>query len=403
MPTDPIKPVPTRTQLATAPTVLLTPAAVSRRPLAPRSRLRRFFAAEHLRDLGGTLAIVIPLTVLIWIWAEREQVKTERFQIELVPVGDAKQFARVTKPDDGIVSVTLSGPSAGMEQFTQVLKSARNQISVNVPKVNASEGPQKTVTNVLDLLSNARQLTESGLSLNSREARDTSVTFEVDQIVEREVEVALPPNLAGSLQAVVDPTTVTLRGPRLQLAELRPDDRVELRLPNAQAIVANLAPGAKSDLRDVTVVIPNAVAQRLGKDVALVQNTVGRVVVSAPQTQTKSIELARAVPLDISMPQQLLVERIRSRKPEIVFTPNLLQGVKVKGPADAIAPLELPDAKVIARVSLPRELLDRLDRGETLDVPADVVLPKGVTVDGPTPTVKVSLEPTGLGGAADVR
>jgi len=44
----------------------------------PLRRFRRAFARENLKDLFGTLGLVAFFSVLIWVWAEREQVVQEK-------------------------------------------------------------------------------------------------------------------------------------------------------------------------------------------------------------------------------------------------------------------------------------------------------------------------------------
>jgi hypothetical protein len=44
----------------------------------PLRRLRRALAKENMKDLLGTLGLVSVLTVLIWVWAERELVVKDK-------------------------------------------------------------------------------------------------------------------------------------------------------------------------------------------------------------------------------------------------------------------------------------------------------------------------------------
>lgn len=393
--TKPTSPAPTRTQLATAPTVLISPgssgAPKPRSVLAPRSRLQRFFSADNLRDMAKTLMIVIPVTLIIWGWAEREQVQPRSVTFTLKPIVPGEQYARIEK--SSTVTITLTGPNSGLDAFERRLREQNNELAVNVPQVDAS---QKEVelrqVNVADLLADQSFIREAGLVVKS----GTSVDIVVDQMQERKLEVRPPEGL--NLLVTTDPATVALRGPRRDLSQVPADAYAILELPTAvlTELRSMVTPGQKKPISGVRVQ-PSFVPE--SRSVSLVQTEVTTATFSVPLALEDRAVINYFVVVRVDMPLDLLQKRIRDGKP-IPVVNGTLQGIAVRGPRDLVGKVESEDFKrqVFARMSLSRDDLLDLDAGKTIERAPEILLPPGVRVDGAIPTLKVSAP---LGGTSD--
>src|SRR5690349_10917249 len=89
-----------------------------------RSWFRETFSRDSLASSLRSLAWVAPLTVLIWIYAEREQVVTwaGRQVVVTVRSSDPTRVARLIGPDlqpirDTTVQADLKGPQSGIEKL----------------------------------------------------------------------------------------------------------------------------------------------------------------------------------------------------------------------------------------------------------------------------------------------
>src|SRR4051794_14364070 len=109
-------------------TVVIRPAAdrkVSAKRWAAivRRWFRETFSREQLVSGLRSLVWVAPLTVLIWIYAEREQVDraSAQFPIE-VRSGAPGQVAHMADSRGGIVMATIRGPKAKVGQAVEALQ-----------------------------------------------------------------------------------------------------------------------------------------------------------------------------------------------------------------------------------------------------------------------------------------
>jgi hypothetical protein len=393
---DPIKPTsptPTRTQLATAPTVLISPggpAATPRRVLAPRTRMQRFFSADNLRETAKTLAIVAVVTLFIWGWAEREQVQEKSFTVTLRPITPADQYASIKQPN---VSITLSGPNGGIEEFAKRMSEGSAELSVVVPRVDASKGEVTKPMNVADLLGDQKFIRDAGLTVKG----GTQVEFVIDQMREQPIDVQVPAELK-LLTVTAEPATVMIRGPRLELQKLPSDAAAVLAPPNIAELRKLTTPGSKKVLTDVPIklnFVPDSQA------VQLVQSSVATVTFSVPLALEDRATINYFVAPRFDIPADSMNRRVRDGKPAIVVTGSL-QGLAVVGPRDVVAKVDSEDFKrqVFARILITRDNLLDLDAGKTIEVTPEILLPPGVRVDGAIPTLKLSAP---LAGSTDAR
>lgn len=187
------------------------------REIRSRSWLQRI--GEHLRrdrvrHSLRTLAFVVPLTILIWIYAEREQVMPPK-SIELTVEFRTHASDRVVSlPDseDTIIKVQaeVAGPRAGME----ALLSARTApISLTVPDT-VHAGEQQSM-DLADALTRTPLFVNNGLS--KPRCDPGQVKVRVDRLVTREFAVEVDPRGPSEtlLRAQIrfEPATVEVQGP----------------------------------------------------------------------------------------------------------------------------------------------------------------------------------------------
>jgi hypothetical protein len=226
------------------------------------------FTWDNLFAAARTLAWLVPLTVLIWLYAEREQV----FEIESVPIpitvtagGDLNLFVELQAPQDAVITAKLNGPRGRLEDIRQRImpQGSKPTVVLTIDRNHVTPGSLNTI-DTAQALSTSPVFANSGVTVSNCSPAQLKVY--VDDYTDRVLEVQRPTgvtNLVGTPD--FDPRKVTLRGPRrnIQLAEERGPITVEADLsglvdkPGPQ--VANNVPlVVRPVLQDVTL-SPNTV------------------------------------------------------------------------------------------------------------------------------------------------
>jgi hypothetical protein len=292
------------------------------------SRLRRWardtFTREQMVSGLKQLAWVAPLTMLIWVYAEREQqvqARDIRFNVE-VRSNNPRVAVHLVDPADGTVSVDLRGPRNQVDSLRSDLGSRSSAVRFEVP-ADLKEGThQIPITAVVN-----RDARFEGTSvLNNPVPR---VTVLVDPIDEASVEVQVRDEDKGVIDAAVfTPQKVKVRMPRTTMTSAR-----EKSPGGKLAVYADLAalpdrtPGRKTDVSGVRVYVANADASE---------------VVIDPPTVTASFE-AREQAQVYPIPEVPILEMPATQLRELVTVKlervNLFD-VRVVGPPAAIAEIE---------------------------------------------------------------
>src|SRR5947209_13465364 len=101
------------------------PAPTPIRPLDYGSRSKRSALGERVVDMLKTLIWVAPLTVLIWVYAEREQ--SDRRDNVTVPIAvkinATNRIVVLVDPPDKNLVVTLSGPRTALQRVIDQVQS----------------------------------------------------------------------------------------------------------------------------------------------------------------------------------------------------------------------------------------------------------------------------------------
>jgi hypothetical protein len=164
------------------------------------------FTRQGFMDALRNLAWVAPLTILIWIYAEREQIGTPTLPDVTIQIVGSNLFVT---PDQSHVSLALKGPQNGLETVQLALgKLPGLQIDIsNIP----GRGHQHI--NVMDHIQNLSLFRDTGVSVTKVEPGDIDV--DVDDFVYQPIPVQNPPN-ATNLESTThyEPSTVKAHGPK---------------------------------------------------------------------------------------------------------------------------------------------------------------------------------------------
>jgi hypothetical protein len=311
---------------------------------------RDTFSRDQLVAGLKQLAWVAPLTVLIWVYAEREQQIPRSMPIPIVARSSSPQFhARLADPANGLVQVTLRGPRSRIEQV-------ENQVGLKDPVVadvghNGRTGIQSIP--VATILSQDARF--RGLTMTSG---TPSVDVDVNPIDEESLTVKLRPEDAGQVQdPVFTPNRVKVRIPRHVARAARDANQGQL---VAYAELGKLTPGTSAQ-SNVRIVIAGADPDEVRVD---------------PPTVSASFNVRAADEvMDIdSVPVIIKAVQTVTNQYDIKFTPATVFNVKVEGPREAIEQLRSRATRVEAGISITGEDVGSENKN------IEFVLPPGVRI-----------------------
>jgi hypothetical protein len=164
------------------------------------------FTRQGMLDALRNFAWVAPLTILIWVYAEREQIFTPTRPDVPIHVVGSNLFIT---PDQSLVSLELKGPQNGLDTVLLALGKAPGlQIDIsNTP----ARGRQHI--NVMDHIQNLPLFRDTGVSVTKVEPFEIDV--DVDDFVDQPIPVLSPPNFPN-LESTThyEPDTVKAHGPK---------------------------------------------------------------------------------------------------------------------------------------------------------------------------------------------
>ncbi|MEO6435065.1 MAG: hypothetical protein ABIP55_04795 [Tepidisphaeraceae bacterium] len=339
------------------------------------SRFVSGFTRENIISNLKTLAWVVPLTLLIWIYAEREQVAPEpdvSVPFELVNNSTDRTVALSERQDKNLI-LELRGPQARLRSVLSDIRGGKEPEGLRLEIPANLETNREHSLDAMPLVRNQRLFVENGITVFA--CKPARLQVQVDQLVEREAKIVKPPS-AKNMEATFDPPTVRIRGPLSLLlraeSTARPEDGGA-----ALVVYADLSsdllkqPGSYKlpgqGLPDVLLRRPPELDDE-------------RVTIVAPPIKVQaSIEVRRAdkTLLIKSMPVSLDVADIVWNKYEVTDFKGVLQNVTVIGPPDIIDVMDKPnfEPRPKARVTVTPQ-----DVGERRSKPVKYDLPDGVKV-----------------------
>jgi hypothetical protein len=183
--------------------------------------LHRSFTRENLIQCCKTLASVVPLTVLIWIYAEREQIRTQpnvSIAIE-VRCNDPRRVVSLQKPyPDKLIVADLTGPPSTLDGVVERLErhTGEDPVEIFIDPTLATGMVHSDIDAAQEL---AKNPIFQGVTISNCQPAKLAVL--VDALGEVDVEVKPPPditNLTGP--PVFTPHTVKVRGPQGAIDDL---------------------------------------------------------------------------------------------------------------------------------------------------------------------------------------
>ncbi|MBC8105035.1 MAG: hypothetical protein H7Z14_00470 [Anaerolineae bacterium] len=206
----------------------------------------RTFTGENLVSSMKTFAWVAPLTILIWVYAEREQVVQRETTIPIaVKSTDPNRIVSLRPGDESIVAF-IGGPRLAVDRVIELVTNPGKGPIVQIEIDGRGYESGKWVPVDTERYVGENPIFRNrGVAITSCKPRTLQIL--VDELVERDVEVRVPTdvtNLAGS--PVFEPSTVRVRGPKTKLEDPRQPlvitadlaNREEIQLPGPHQLPA---------------------------------------------------------------------------------------------------------------------------------------------------------------------
>jgi hypothetical protein len=322
-----------------------------------RSWVRSTFSRESYISSLKSLLWVVPLTVLIWIYAEREQVQTlNNVVIKVRSAEDSGRVIRIMQASDSIVHADLKGPQADIEQVKEFIENTT--VPVEVDRTLAGGEYDVDVTSLINKLP---EVVNKGVTVTN--CIPSTIHVSIDPIIEKEIEVKPPGDFAGSA-AVFTPTQVRIRGPASQLDRALRNGQL-FAYADFRRFTGQLAAGGSQVLQNVPLTPPS--------DVNASEVTLSPVVVRA-QVEVRRLEKSDILPYATVYAAE--PEAPRADQYHAKFD-STVKGIHIVGPADEVAKLVsgATPAFAIFRVDL-----DNTDTISQRTAPLIFDLPPGVRV-----------------------
>jgi hypothetical protein len=338
------------------------------------TRFHSSLTRENLIAHAKTLAWVVPITLLIWIFAEREQVNTYKDQTVPFEIVNTDAGRVVSVRQDRNLLLELNGPRAAVDQVLEQLRGGRDPKGLQLELPAKLDLNRETNVPTLPMVRGQRVFLDKGITVIS--VQPPNLTVMADEVVERDAKLVLPPGRAN-IEATFNPPSVKLRGPLsiFQQAEaqqaggeltvwadfggdpLKQPGHYELPAPGLGEIV--LRKPAMSPLKDdrVAIVPPPA-----------------KVRASIDVRQADKTWLVPSMPITIDATDGLLeTYKVEWTRPQL----PVLQNVTISGPPELIDAMKKPDFEPQAKARL---VVTQQDVGTPRSKPVEYDLPDRVKV-----------------------
>lgn len=295
-----------------------------------RRRARRTFTREKLLDIGTTLLWVVPTTLLIWVYAEREQqaVKPGVRVIATVVDPEPNRIVRLIQPANGLLTLELTGPRSNLDAVAEQLSGTNGSAVINEKsgEITLSVGPGLTPgkeyeLDTENLISDEAVFRQNGISVTK--VSPPRLTVFLDEIVERKVPPRVEPTETRLTAPPTLPASVVARGPAARLKQLA----------DAGKLVADL------DLKELPDTPgPHALPAVKIRPIEGVQWIPATLSVEVTVAQRAEKEYTvRSMVVNARMPMSF-------QGMYVVKGPEVVQNVTVTGPAEAIDAMQRPGA-----------------------------------------------------------
>ncbi len=346
-------------------------------------RLRRgwlgpLFSRRNLIAFGQTLAWTLPLTLILWVWAQEQQIESRTVPGVSVAFSVDDQRLFVRRPNRSgedaqrvVVAMTLSGPRAALQEVARRIR----DIEAGGPTLDLALDPAERVT--IDLkreLADLRLLRGTGVRLT--EIVPATIDLAVDAITDAPLDVAVGGPLPASEivgDVSFDPPVLRLEGPATVVAEA-----IRIGVQAVAPISADSDFGQQTmEVRPrLTQNLVTQLTQRFGSPAVRRLRISPAVVEATFERKDRLLATGRlpAVPIWVDKPAAMEgLMRI-----ELDLPSPLINNVEIRGPAETIRRLTEGDLRETVRARLPLTKEDRnlvnqpITRQLVFDLPQDV-------------------------------
>lgn len=238
-------------------------------------------STPRLASLFGNALVVLVLTVLTWIYADRqgEAVRSVSFPLQVVAREGTDQFVLHKDGPTTLVTLTIRGPSARVDQLIETLTA--DTVRVYLPEITViGEDRQR----IKDLLEFNLRLSQRGITIERHEP--PTVNVEIDRYVSLTRPVRLAPDVLERVTGNyrVDPPDISIRLPGRLSEQIPPEIRLDLlsrltagvtRLDEQIPIELDLPAAANHDVR----IDPASVRVQLAVTVPMDRQVIGPIEV----------------------------------------------------------------------------------------------------------------------------
>lgn len=339
-----------------------------------------------------TILLVTLVTILIWVFAEAETLRTREvpIQLEFAPDPRGEKALDLRSHPDSVSggvqvvrgSVTLEGASAAVDAAERILRRPL-RFDPSLENVGITLGVEQS----LDLQALVRAHHDlSGVSSTIKKVEPSHLTLVVDQLATREIDVRVEVP-AGDVEGIPEakPSRVRLRLPTSRADSLA--STISARAIVDPVTVQRLVPGRRETIASVRLEVPQSLAGE-------------REVHFDPPTVEVSLTLRSRTPTSKpqGVPVQLVLAGVEQNAWDITLNPNdqFIPDVTATGPADIIRQIDDRTLPIVALLPL---TFQELESGTVTskDVTFSTMPPTGaaLTFDAPHRTVTFTVKRRG--------
>ena len=312
-----------------------------------------------------TLLIVVPLTMLIWVYAEKAQTRPDSRSVKISFKTGNADFAATVDPDES-VTLSLEGPQGQLDQFVQAITSS----TVDAHLVLALPNSQATQSTKIQSVAEAVKLDPHFANINvTVKANPPDLRVSVDPMITRKVTVVPPAKLPVTLQSVTfDPPQIEIKGPLPAMTSLFGVENPTIPV-DGSGLMLGTTPGSQTKL----VPLKAPTERQLSLSLTQVKMTyeVGSTIQQG-EIRTIYIDVRRPAGED-------------GRSKVTVHGGSVYHNVQITGPSNIVSKLvgDRPEQSVKAVLPVTSEDVDKGDIRRSLDID----LRDGVTLIGEKPEV----------------
>jgi hypothetical protein len=279
---------------------------------AEARRFKEGFTRENIIAFLRTLVWTIPITVIIWVYAEQQtSIPLTHAPVKIaVKSSDPTKIATLVQPADAEIICDLFGPRANVDRLKQ---SPDNPLVIPIDAVRG-EFPMST----LETIRANSYFKDQGVAVTN--CSPAQLVIDVDTLDEREVPVVAPADLLSLQSASFTPATVKIKGPHRVLDAMAKSDRLAVTADISNLQILGI-PGQHPPVA-VPLVPPEA-----GSNVTFTTSTV-QATLTVKEADVQ-YELGK-VNVEVQAPGALYENfKISPAEP-------IISGIKVVGPPDKI-------------------------------------------------------------------